>query len=150
MQFFYKLWNLKKIVTVVGLSHDKEAPKRRLNSTHKSAAIARLKNVHDARTLTLGDFPGRVSTAIVRYKYFPGDMIFPQSTLSFLNATSERVLLIKAGDDHRDFDGFRLCFGLHEYGIPRVVSDIESPDESRRPAFSFHSLAPASPQRRHL
>src|SRR6185369_14598550 len=142
VQFFYKLWNLKKIVAVVSVPHDDEAPKRRLNSTHQSAAIARLKNVDDTRTLAFGDFPGRVSAAIVRYEYFSGNMIFPQSTLSFLNAASERVLLIKTRDDHRDFDGFRLCFGLHEFGLSCFSSSIESPDESRRPAFSLLSFAP--------
>jgi hypothetical protein len=50
--------------------------------------------------LTLCDSGGRIGAAIVRDYNFTGDVIFPESSQRFLDAISQSVGLIEAGNDH--------------------------------------------------
>jgi hypothetical protein len=97
-QFFDDLRDLKEIVAGIGIPDDDESAFRSGNSSHQCAAIARITHHYHARPLILSDSSRRIGTAVVCHDYFAGDIVFAQSLPSFLNATSQSLLLIEAGN----------------------------------------------------
>src|SRR4029453_18254267 len=118
-QFSYNLRDLKEVIAVISIPDDDESAARRCNSSHERTAIAWFLDHHDACMLTLCDSGGRIGAAIVRDYNFTGDVIFPESSQRFLDAISQSVGLIEAGNDHGHFNSLNLAFELHVF-LPHV------------------------------
>src|SRR5712664_3155153 len=74
-QLIEKPWNLRKIVAVVGVSHNNEPAAGRRDSAHECVAVTSFGNGDHAGAQLLGDLNGAVGAAVVCHNDLSFDLM---------------------------------------------------------------------------
>jgi hypothetical protein len=88
-----------KIVAIIGVPHDDEAPLRSSNATHQGPAIATSCHWHETRPQTCGNRLRTIRATIIRYDDFALYLLLTQCLLGFFNARRQGIRFIQAWHD---------------------------------------------------
>jgi hypothetical protein len=108
-KFQKKRGEIREVVTVVRVTEDDIAALCRGNAADERASIARSGDRNDSSAQLVGDVQRSVGTAVVRDDDLAGDLELPDGVVSLLNADPQRLGLIEARHDDREF---QCCFNV--------------------------------------
>ena len=102
-----------QIVLPVAVSENGVPTRRRLDARNDGVAVSRSRLVDDARSGRAREGRRTVAAAIVHDHDFAGDIPAFQKAESLADAMCDRLLLVAAEDENRQFKRVRggLCFG---------------------------------------
>jgi len=102
-QPFHKRHQLGEVVGIVGIAHDDEPPARRRYAADQRRAIAAFGNGGHARAVRLGDRLRSVAAAVVGNQHLALDAAGRQEPARFVDAARDRLSLIEARHQDREF-----------------------------------------------
>jgi len=103
-QLFDKWAQVRKVVAVVGVTHDDVLATRRFNAAHKRASITFLGHMNHARVQISGDFWRTIGAAVIRDNYFAVDAELIESLFRLLYTGWQGLSFIKTGHHNGQFD----------------------------------------------
>jgi hypothetical protein len=86
-EFFDEAGDLKKVITVVGITHDDKPTARRSDATHKCVAVSFAFNLDNPSSPAGGNCLGTVRAAVVGHNYFTRDFVLTQRSLCLFEAS---------------------------------------------------------------
>ena len=105
--------NGQEVVAVVGVTHDHELASRRLDAADQGAAVALARHVDDTHPQLPGHRQRAVGAAVVGDDDLRRQAVFLDCLLRLADADGQRLGLVEARHDDRDFDfGRWIVLGL--------------------------------------
>src|SRR5216684_8883417 len=102
---------LRKVVRVIGIAYNHEAPSCGPNAANQGCSVATFTNRYDARAKALRNLPGTIGRAIIGDQYLSADVRLRQIARCLFHARGDSFCLVQTG--HEDCQFRMRSFGSH-------------------------------------